>query len=220
MSGDARPEAVAALNAWSADEARRALTACCASRRWVAAIAQGRPYGGWTELASAANAAMKALRWSDVLEALDAHPRIGDQAAGESREAKWSRAEQSVAAGGAEPVLREVALANAEYERVFGHVFLIRAAGRSAEEILAAARERLGHDADAERQVVRAELAEIVLLRLESLAGGPAAADEAAAGTPTGVTRTATGNRSASSGVKAGVQDSAESAAPVTGAAK
>ncbi|WP_194893255.1 2-oxo-4-hydroxy-4-carboxy-5-ureidoimidazoline decarboxylase [Catenulispora pinisilvae] len=199
MPGDTRREAVTVLNAWSAEQARQELSACCASQRWVAAMASGRPYGGWTELASAASAAMKALRWSDVLEALDAHPRIGDKAAGQSREARWSRAEQSAAAGGADSVLREVTLANAEYEQVFGHVFLIRAAGRSAEEILAGARRRLDHDAATEQQVVRAELAEIVLLRLERV--GQTAA-------------------SSSPGVKAGGQDSAESAAATTGVAK
>ena len=98
MPGDARREAVTALNAWSAERAKQELSACCASQRWVAAVAEGRPYGGWTELAAAASAGIKALRWSDVLEALDAHPRIGERAAGESREATWSRAEQSAAA--------------------------------------------------------------------------------------------------------------------------
>jgi 2-oxo-4-hydroxy-4-carboxy-5-ureidoimidazoline decarboxylase len=170
MPGDTRREAVAALNAWSADDAKRALTACCASTRWVAAIADGRPYGGWAELAAAASAAVKALRWSDVLEALDAHPRIGDRAAGESREAAWSRAEQSAAAAADAAVLGVLARVNAEYERRFGHVFLICASGRPAEQILAEARRRLGNDAAAEQQEVRGELAQIAVLRLERLA--------------------------------------------------
>ena len=169
MPGDARREAVTVLNAWSAQEATRELTACCASRRWVAAIADGRPYCGWSELAAASTAGIKALRWSDVLEALDAHPRIGERAAGESREAKWSRAEQSAAASADAAVLGALARVNAEYERRFGHVFLICASGRSAEQILAEARRRLGNDAVAEQQEVRAELAGIALLRLERL---------------------------------------------------
>jgi 2-oxo-4-hydroxy-4-carboxy-5-ureidoimidazoline decarboxylase len=170
MPEDARREAVAALNAWSADDARRELLACCASRRWADALAQGRPYGGWTELAAASTAGIKALGWSDVLEALDAHPRIGDRAAGESREAEWSRAEQSAAASADAAVLGMLARANAEYERRFGHVFLICASGRPAEQILAEARRRLGNDAAAEQQEVRTELAGIALLRLERLA--------------------------------------------------
>jgi 2-oxo-4-hydroxy-4-carboxy-5-ureidoimidazoline decarboxylase len=169
MPDDARREAVAALNGWSEDQARQELTACCASGRWVAAMAGGRPYGGWSELAAASGAAIKALRWSDVLEALDAHPRIGDRAAGESREAKWSRAEQSAAASADAAVLGALARANGEYERRFGHVFLICASGRPAEQILAEARRRLGNDAVAEQQEVRTELAGIALLRLERL---------------------------------------------------
>lgn len=188
MPGDARREAVAVLNAWSADEAKRELAACCASRRWVAAMADGRPYCGWTELAAASTAAVKALRWSDVLEALDAHPRIGDRAAGQSREAQWSRAEQSAAASADATVLGAVARSNLEYERRFGHVFLICASGRPAEQILAEARRRLGNDALAEQQEVRGELAQIVLLRLEKLAAAApsAAGDQSTPGVPTG----------------------------------
>ncbi|MEY9930454.1 2-oxo-4-hydroxy-4-carboxy-5-ureidoimidazoline decarboxylase [Catenulispora sp. GP43] len=169
MLDDARREAVTALNAWSEDQAEQELTACCASRRWAAALAAGRPYGGWAELAAAATAGIKALRWSDVLEALDAHPRIGDRAAGKSREAEWSRAEQSAAASADAAVLGALARANVEYERRFGHVFLICASGRPAEQILADARRRLGNDAAAEQQEVRTELAGIALLRLERL---------------------------------------------------
>lgn len=169
MSDDARREAVTALNAWNAERAKQELSACCASQRWVAAMTEGRPYGGWTELAAAASAGIKALGWSDVLEALDAHPRIGDRAAGESREATWSRAEQSAAASADTAVLGALARANGEYERRFGHVFLICASGRPAEQILAEARRRLGNDAVAEQQEVRTELAGIVLLRLERL---------------------------------------------------
>ena len=198
MPDDARREAVTVLNAWSADEARRALTACCASRRWVATLADGRPYGSWTELAAAATAAIKALRWPDVLEALDAHPRIGDRAAGESQEAKWSRAEQSAAASADTAVLDALARANVEYERRFGHVFLICASGRPAEQILAEARRRLGNDAAAEQQEVRTELTGIVLLRLERLGTSPS--------TDTGV---ATGGRH-SAGSASAVREVAE----------
>ncbi|GAA4315324.1 hypothetical protein GCM10023178_76000 [Actinomadura luteofluorescens] len=46
---------------------------------------------------------------------------------------------------------------------------LIRASGRSALEMLAALRERLGNDPDTERDAVRRELGEIVDLRLARL---------------------------------------------------
>ena len=47
-------------------------------------------------------------------------------------------------------------------------MFLIFASGKSADEMLAAARGRLGNDEETERRVVRGELRKIVELRLES----------------------------------------------------
>jgi len=43
-------------------------------------------------------------------------------------------------------VLDALVEGNREYEERFGHVYLVRADGRSAEELLAVLRERLGND--------------------------------------------------------------------------
>jgi 2-oxo-4-hydroxy-4-carboxy-5-ureidoimidazoline decarboxylase len=45
-------------------------------------------------------------------------------------------------------------------------VFLIRAAGRSAAEILSSLQERLQHDPDHEERIIAEQLREIALLRL------------------------------------------------------
>ncbi|PRY27650.1 2-oxo-4-hydroxy-4-carboxy-5-ureidoimidazoline decarboxylase [Pseudosporangium ferrugineum] len=150
------------------------LLAVCAAPEWAAAVAAGRPYASRAALLAAAGAAVDALSWEQVLRALSAHPRIGERARGDSREAAWSRREQSTAAGGTdEAVKAELIAVNRAYEEKFGHVFLIFATGRSQEEILAAARERLGHDERTERPVVVGELRRIALLRLERLLDGP-----------------------------------------------
>src|SRR5690606_19417888 len=100
------------------------------------------------------------------VDALSAHPRIGERLAQAGREADWSRAEQA-GMGDADDALRaEIAAANQAYEQRFGHVFLICATGRSAEQMLAAARQRLNNDLDTERRVVRDELRAITRLRL------------------------------------------------------
>lgn len=158
-----------AFNALPAPAADEALAACCAARRWVTRLGAGRPYASVAELHVVAADELAKLGWPDVLEALDAHPRIGRRATGGSREAAWSRAEQSGAADVGEAVLGELAEANAKYEAKFGFVFLIRASGRTAEEMLAACRERLDHDEPTERPVVRGELAQIVRLRLDKM---------------------------------------------------
>jgi 2-oxo-4-hydroxy-4-carboxy-5-ureidoimidazoline decarboxylase len=99
--------------------------------------------------------------------ALSAHPRIGERPAGEGREAAWSRREQADADDPS--VAAALVEANREYEERFGHVFLIFATGKSAPEMLAAARARLAHDEATERPVVQDELRKIALLRLERL---------------------------------------------------
>jgi len=72
------------------------------------------------------------------------------------------------------PALRSAELAaaiaagNAAYERRFGRVFLIRAAGRTRAEILGELRRRLELDDAAELAIVGEQLREIALLRLRS----------------------------------------------------
>jgi 2-oxo-4-hydroxy-4-carboxy-5-ureidoimidazoline decarboxylase len=156
-------DAVEVFNSLPAARLEADLRACCAAPAWGAEIAAKRPYRERLEIIAAADAAARSLSWAEVLVGLSAHPRIGERASGGSREAAWSRQEQSAAAGG-EAELHE---ANRAYEERFGHVFLIFASGRSREEILEAARERLDNDEETERVIVADELRRIALLRLE-----------------------------------------------------
>ena len=105
---------------------------------------------------------LRALRWDDVEQALAAHPRIGERAAGDSKEAGWSRDEQAGATPG-----DDLVAGNRVYEERFGHVFLICATGLSGEEMLDRTRARGSATIPAtERDVVREELRKIVDLRL------------------------------------------------------
>lgn len=160
---------LARLNSMPPDEAAAELAACCASPRWAAAVSAGRPYMSVDELHHAATARLAVLDWSEVRAALAAHPRIGERAAGTGHEAAWSRAEQSGVRDADALTAAELAVANAAYEAKFGYVFLIRAAGRTATQMLAAALDRLDHDELTEQAVVRDELSQIVLLRLDKL---------------------------------------------------
>ena len=86
-----------------------------------------------------------AAEWTaaDVDAALAHHPRIGERAAGDSTEARLSRTEQPTAA---EATAARIAAGNAAYEARFGRIYLVRAAGRTADDILANLTERLGND--------------------------------------------------------------------------
>src|SRR3954447_26011440 len=85
-----RMDAVEVVNSLPAERLEEDLLACCAAPAWGAAIVAKRPFGDRAAVLAAADAASHALSWSDVLSALSAHPRIGEHAAGGSREAAWS----------------------------------------------------------------------------------------------------------------------------------
>ena len=161
-----------ALNRAPAEPAARDLAACNASPRWVAEVLAHRPYADAPALLRTAEDAARALPWDEVRTALDAHPRIGDRAEGRSTEARWSRQEQASVATSAAATADALRAGNAAYEQRFGHVFLIRAAGRSAEEMLAELRRRLDNDEASERAEVTEQLAQITRLRLANLLAG------------------------------------------------
>ncbi len=154
------------FNELSRAEAERELLACCASRRWVAKVADGRPYASAEELLAVADNEVRGLGWPDVREALGAHPRIGDRPQGDGRGEAWSRGEQ---AGVGDDDRADLVKGNIAYEERFGHVFLICASGRGSKEMLTELRERLGNDPDTERAVVHGELIKITELRLRKL---------------------------------------------------
>lgn len=153
------------------DDARATdeLRACCAADAWLDALLAGRPYPTRDALLDTSDATIAAFDDDALAQALTAHARIGERRAGESREDAWSREEQAAALAAGQDVQTRLEAGNREYERRFGHVFLIRAAGRGPEEMYDALQERLGNDEDTERAVVLHELAEIVRLRLERL---------------------------------------------------
>ncbi len=164
---------MAGLDRATVADATAQLRPCCASTRWVSQLVAGRPYRTLDALVAASDAAITALGWPDIEEALAAHPRIGDRPAGADREAAWSRQEQagtSAAGPGAQAALRS---ANAGYQDRFGHVFLICATGLRTSDMLIALHERMGNDPATEREAVRAELGKIAALRLAKAFGAP-----------------------------------------------
>jgi 2-oxo-4-hydroxy-4-carboxy-5-ureidoimidazoline decarboxylase len=132
-------------------------------------MAAGEPYPDVDTLVRASDKVLAGLAWADIEQALSAHPRIGERAAGQGREARWSRGEQSAAETEDEHLHVELVEGNRAYERRFGHVFLICATGLPVEAVLASLRQRLGNDESTERDVVREELSKIVRLRLTKL---------------------------------------------------
>jgi 2-oxo-4-hydroxy-4-carboxy-5-ureidoimidazoline decarboxylase len=156
------------------DDLRDRLRSCCAAEAWVEEMVVGRPYRSEAALYAVSDRATAELDPGGLEQALAGHPRIGDASAhaGDRRSADWSHGEQAGVATAGADVLRELAAANAAYERRFGHVYLVCASGRSADELLAVCRARLDNDPQTERGVVLEELAKINRLRLGKLLEG------------------------------------------------
>lgn len=151
------------LNAVDPDEARTVLRACCVAAGWVEAMVGGRPYADEGELVAASDRAVAALDGAGLAAAMAGHPRIGERTAEPAggAGASWSREEQSGAAAAGDRTAAELAEGNRAYEARFGHVYLVRAAGRSGEELLDLLRARLGNDPETELGIARSELAAI-----------------------------------------------------------
>ena len=124
------------------------------------------------ELLKAADRAWSSLGEKDWLEALRHHPPIGGRQAvvKQTRAARrWSAGEQLRARSASAKVRAQLAEANRAYHAKFGTVFLICAAGKSADEILDSLRQRLAHDAATELRVAAEEQRKSTRLRLERL---------------------------------------------------
>ena len=158
------------LNALSEQEARARLAECQPVARWVGDVVTGRPYAAWRDAEERAAAAAADLDDAELEAALAGHPRIGERASSPEHQAEHSAREQAGVDASDAAVARALAEGNAAYERRFDRVFLIRAAGRSAQDILAELTRRLGNDEAAERTETVTQLREIALLRLRQVA--------------------------------------------------
>jgi 2-oxo-4-hydroxy-4-carboxy-5-ureidoimidazoline decarboxylase len=145
-----------------------ALMTVCHSHRWAEAVADGRPYRDLETVQDAADEIWQHLDAADWREALDGHPRIGEQG---GASAEFSRQEQAGMSGAAEDVRAAIAAGNRAYEDRFGHVFLISAAGRAPAEILAELERRLHNPPDVELRVAAEEHRRITRMRLAALLG-------------------------------------------------
>jgi 2-oxo-4-hydroxy-4-carboxy--5-ureidoimidazoline (OHCU) decarboxylase len=109
-----------------------------------------------------ARGALERMSEPELVAVLNAHPRIGADAASLSLH---SRREQGVAADAA--TLRELQELNDSYEQRFGFRFVVFVAGRSKEEIVPILRARLANTREAELKTALDQFLAISLDRLE-----------------------------------------------------
>lgn len=155
------------FNSRDAEQLRPRLLRLTESPAWADALLEGRPYADLEALLSASDAIIASLSEQEVDAALAGHPRIGERGAGlDPDQAARSAREQAGMAGADASVQAGMARGNAAYEARFGRIYLVAAAGRTAEDLLGFLLERLDNDPAVEVDVVRGELARITRRRL------------------------------------------------------
>ena len=161
------------LNSLDAEAARRVLANCCAANAWVEGMLALRPFANDEAVIEAAAQAAQSLSEVDWLEAFAAHPLIGNV---ESLRQKYAATRQLAAgehagvAGADETTLAELAALNLEYHGRFGFIFIVFATGKTADEMLASLKSRIGNSRQQELQNAAAAQLKITQLRLRKLA--------------------------------------------------
>jgi OHCU decarboxylase len=172
MTAPSPETSVAALDALPPHEAAMLLQTCCGASAWVDGMTARRPFHTLAVMLREADEVWWSLSPDDWREAFEHHPRIGERTSAAAQGAvaqRWSEGEQRAAATSATDVRQALADGNREYERKFGHIYLVYATGKSADELLALLRSRMHNDPVTELRVAAREQAKITRLRLEKM---------------------------------------------------
>ncbi|MCK0176925.1 2-oxo-4-hydroxy-4-carboxy-5-ureidoimidazoline decarboxylase [Mycolicibacterium sp. F2034L] len=157
------------LDAYNTMPLRRAVHAvyeCCFSVPLAADLARTRPYLDRESLYRHADELLFALSEEAIDDILQAHPDIGRRP-GSAK----SAAEQCAVYAECPELMGELATAAKRYVQHFGFGFVMYVTGHCAADVLAAINDRLHHDRETERKVVRHELSRINRSRLERMLG-------------------------------------------------
>ncbi|GMH39871.1 hypothetical protein BSKO_07775 [Bryopsis sp. KO-2023] len=151
---------------------------CCNSKRFAAVASLGGPFESCEEIvAHATNVWWKETPVNEWLAAFAGHPTIGDVDA----LTKKDGGEQSTALNCTDPgTLDELAKLNCQYQAKFGHVFLIFAPGKTAEQVLHAIKDRIQNSPGQELQICAGEQMKITTKRMMGMLGKPAWTDPCA----------------------------------------
>lgn len=160
------------LNDLQPNEAESVFLDCCGSVEWARRMTRARPFLLLENLYESAEKHWFSLAKADHLEAFAAHPKIGSNSPGAKQQlksAEWSSGEQSEVELAGENIRSDLAEANRLYHDKFGFIFIVCATGKTAQEMLAICRARLGNSAETEMRLAAEEQRKITEIRLNKL---------------------------------------------------
>ncbi len=156
------------FNQASFEDAITFLKHCVQIPSWSTQIAVKRPYTSVEDVLDTARQQAATWTWDEIKAALDNHPRIGEKKAQvELSEVEKTFSSREQSAIDPDKASQQALLnGNIAYEKKYGYIFLIKAAGLNSEQVLQALKYRLANDPETEKRIVHTQLAEIALLRL------------------------------------------------------
>ena len=160
------------INALTPADAEAVFLDCCGSREWARSMTKARPFRMVEDLFQCAAKKWFALPPADWLEAFAAHPKIGSSkpaASQKKQAAKWSKGEQAGASTTDAKTKTALAELNRLYEEKFGFIFIVCATGKTAKEMLAICKARLGNSVETELRLAASEQQKITEIRLAKL---------------------------------------------------
>jgi OHCU decarboxylase len=165
---------LARWNGFSIQEAIAAIFPCCGSKAWAQGMVARRPFRDGATLLRVSDETWRNLTRSDLMEAFNSHPRIGESRPANStskqivtaESVEWSAEEQRKVADAGADFETLLADANREYENRFHRIFIVCATAKSAPEILQILRGRLKNDEETELQEAAEQQRQITQIRL------------------------------------------------------
>jgi len=165
---------LAQFNDFDQAQATSTLLTCCTSSRWAREVASARPFTTLEALSAHSDTIWGKVQQqeSDLLEALDGHPQIGNVATLKEKYRNTQDSathEQSGANEAEDEVLEALAQGNQEYLDKFGFIFIVFATDKSAQQMLDLLLARLPNDRATELVNAATEQNKITRLRLNKL---------------------------------------------------
>lgn len=161
------------LNKIDKDAFIQEIKKCCVSEKWAAEMEKARPFNTIQELKSKASEIwFHNCSQKDWLQAFEGHPQIGNIESLKKKYGttkKWSSHEQSGMDLADEKIIQELSNLNQKYLEKFGHIFIVCATGKTAEQMLNLIQKRILNSSEQEIQNAIIEQDKITLLRIDKL---------------------------------------------------
>lgn len=159
-----------AFNELPRRKAVHALFECCSSVTMAGALADCRPFPDRESLFRKADAVLFSLSEESVDEILQAYPSVGSRPG-----STWSHAEQSSVWDPRPETMNRLNRAARGYAGRFGFEFVMHVGALSEDclvsSVISTIADRMHHDVETERKVMRNELAKLNRSRLERMLG-------------------------------------------------